>query len=45
MTEARWKDFLDTMTGAGLYKPGLDVKQAFTTQFVNQGYGMEMKPK
>jgi len=45
MTEARWQDFLNVMTSAGLYKPGLDVKQAFTTQFVNKGYGMEMKPK
>jgi NitT/TauT family transport system substrate-binding protein len=45
MTKARWQDFLDVMAGAGLYKKDLDVTKAFTTAFVNQGYGLEMKPK
>jgi NitT/TauT family transport system substrate-binding protein len=45
MTEARWKAFFDTMVQAGLYKPDLDWKGAFTLQFVNAKYGMEMKPK
>jgi NitT/TauT family transport system substrate-binding protein len=45
MTEARWQDFLDVMATSGLYAKTLDVKKAFTTQFVNNGYGMEAKPK
>ncbi len=34
MPEARWQEFLDVMAGAGLYKADLDVKKAFTNQFV-----------
>lgn len=45
MTEARWKDFFDTMVAAGLYKPDLDWKKAFSLAFVNKKFGMEMKPK
>jgi NitT/TauT family transport system substrate-binding protein len=43
MTNARWKNFFDTMAATGLYKPDLDYKRAFTTDFVNRKYGMEMK--
>jgi NitT/TauT family transport system substrate-binding protein len=45
MTEARWKAFFDTMVQAGLYKPDLDWKGAYTLDFVNKKYGIEMKPK
>lgn len=45
MTEARWKDFFDTMSAAGLYKPDLDWKKAFTLAFVNKGFAKEMRPK
>jgi NitT/TauT family transport system substrate-binding protein len=34
MTEERWKKTYDYMTSAGLLKPEVDYKQAFTTQFV-----------
>ena len=40
MTAARWQDFYDTMSKAGLYPPGLDVSRAYTTQFVNKRVGM-----
>jgi NitT/TauT family transport system substrate-binding protein len=30
MTDARWKDFFDTMSAAGVYKPSLDYKAAYT---------------
>ncbi len=43
MTDARWKSFFDTAVSVGLYKPDLDYRKAFTTAFVNQKYGMEMK--
>jgi NitT/TauT family transport system substrate-binding protein len=35
MNDARWKSFCDEMVKAGLYKPGLDYKKAYTLQFVN----------
>jgi NitT/TauT family transport system substrate-binding protein len=43
MSDARWKDFADTMISAGLYKPGLDYKKAYTLEFVNKKYGLEMR--
>jgi NitT/TauT family transport system substrate-binding protein len=36
MNEARWRDFFETMAKAGLYPPEMDVRQAFTVQFVNK---------
>lgn len=45
MTDARWKAFLDTMAGAGVYPQGLDARGAYTTAFVNRGVGLEIKPK
>jgi NitT/TauT family transport system substrate-binding protein len=45
MTDARMKGFFDTMVRAGVVKPGLDYKQAYTTQFVNKGVGVELRPK
>jgi NitT/TauT family transport system substrate-binding protein len=40
MTEARWRDFFDTMSKAGLYPADTDFKKAFTLQFVNKKAGM-----
>jgi NitT/TauT family transport system substrate-binding protein len=40
MNEARWRDFFGTMAKAGLYPPEMDVRQAFTVQFVNKKVGM-----
>jgi NitT/TauT family transport system substrate-binding protein len=40
MTEARWRDFFDTMAGAGVYPKGLDFRKAYTLQFVNKKVGM-----
>jgi NitT/TauT family transport system substrate-binding protein len=37
MTEARWKDFFDTMVAQNVFKSDTDYKQAFTLQFVNKG--------
>ncbi len=39
MTDARWKAFFDTMVQAGLYRPDLDWKKAYTLEFVNKKYG------
>jgi NitT/TauT family transport system substrate-binding protein len=45
MTDARIKDFYDKMVRAGVVKPGLDYKRAYTLQFVNKGVGNELRPK
>jgi len=43
MSEARWKDFFDTMSGQGLYPASMDWKRAYTTQFVNKRHALEMR--
>ena len=40
MTEARWRDFFDTMSNAGVYPKDLDFRKAYTLQFVNKKVGM-----
>jgi NitT/TauT family transport system substrate-binding protein len=45
MTDARWKSFFDKMVRAGVVKAGLDYRRAYTTQFVNKGVGVELRPK
>ena len=45
MTEARWRGFFETMAQAGLYRSDLPWRKAFVLDFVNQGHGLEMKPK
>lgn len=34
MTDARWKDFFDTMSASGVYPPDLDYKSAYTLEFL-----------
>jgi NitT/TauT family transport system substrate-binding protein len=41
MTEARWRDFYDTMAKAGVYPQDLDFHKAFTLQFVGKRVGMK----
>jgi len=41
MTAARWKDFFDSMVKAGVYKPSLDYRRAYTLAFVNKKIGMK----
>ena len=45
MTEARMKSFFDKMVRAGVVKPALDWRRAFTTQFVNKRVGIDLRPK
>ncbi|MCF8477293.1 MAG: ABC transporter substrate-binding protein [Pseudolabrys sp.] len=45
MTDARMKSFFDKMVRAGVVKAGLDYKRAYTTQFVNKGVGMSLRPR
>jgi NitT/TauT family transport system substrate-binding protein len=43
MTDARWKDFHATMVEAGLYPADLDLKRAYTLQFINKKHGINLK--
>jgi NitT/TauT family transport system substrate-binding protein len=45
MTDARMKSFFDKMVRAGVTKPGIDLKRAYTLQFVNKGVGVDLRPK
>jgi NitT/TauT family transport system substrate-binding protein len=40
MTEARWRDFFETMANAGVYSKNLDFQKAYTLRFVNKKVGM-----
>ena len=44
MTDARWQEFFSLMVEAGIYDAGLNVTDAYTLDFVNQGHGMDLKP-
>ncbi len=45
MTDARMKDFFDEMVKAGVVKPDVDYKKAYTLQFVDKGVGLDLRPK
>lgn len=41
MTDARWQEFFQSMAQAGVYKPDLDYRAAYTTRFVDKKAGMK----
>jgi NitT/TauT family transport system substrate-binding protein len=41
MTDARWKDFFDTMSSQGVYPKDMDWHKAYTQQFVNKKHGID----
>jgi len=43
MNDARWKEFHAIMAEQGLYPKDLDVKKAYTLDFVNKKVGMDIK--
>jgi NitT/TauT family transport system substrate-binding protein len=45
MTDARMQQFFKLMQRAGVVKPNLDYRRAYTLQFVNRGVGRELRPK
>ena len=45
MSAARWQDFFETMSKAGLYPGDLDFRHAFTLQFVNRKVGLHAEQK
>jgi NitT/TauT family transport system substrate-binding protein len=44
MTADRWQAFYKAMVAVGVYPAGIDVDQAYVTQFVDHRVGIEMKP-
>ncbi|MFN8925596.1 MAG: hypothetical protein ACK5WM_08575 [Rhodospirillales bacterium] len=40
MSDERWQRFGQSMIEAGLYEANLDIKQAYTTRFVNKRVGL-----
>lgn len=42
MTDEGWKSFYDRMVEIGLFDAGIDISQAYTTEFVCQGLGMDL---
>lgn len=44
MTDERMADFYAAMVEAGVVPGGLDISGAYTTQFVNQGLGLDLRP-
>jgi NitT/TauT family transport system substrate-binding protein len=45
MQEARVESFFAKMVQAGLFKPDLDFKRAFTLALVNNGVGLALRPR
>ncbi len=45
LTDARMKNFFDKMARVGVVKPNVDYKRAYSTQFVNKGVGLNLRPK
>ena len=43
MTDEKMQDFYDKMVAAKVIKPGIDIKKAYTLDFVNKGVGLELK--
>ena len=41
MTDARWTDFYDSMVKVGVFEAGIDVSQAYTTEYVCKGLGVD----
>jgi NitT/TauT family transport system substrate-binding protein len=45
MTDARMTSFFDKMVRAGVVRPDVDFRKAYTLRFVNKGVGLDLKPK
>jgi NitT/TauT family transport system substrate-binding protein len=45
MTDARMKGFFDEMVHAGVVKPDVDYRKAYTLQFVGKKVGLNLRPK
>src|SRR4051794_31322870 len=45
MNDARVASFFDKMVRAGVVRPGIDFRKAYTLRFVNKAVGLNLRPK
>ena len=45
MTDARVASFFDKMVRAGVVRPDIDFRKAYTLRFTNKGVGLNLRPK
>jgi NitT/TauT family transport system substrate-binding protein len=45
MTDARVASFFDKMVRAGVVRPDIDFRKAYTLRFINKGVGLDLRPK
>ncbi len=45
MSDARMASFFDKMVRAGVVRPDIDYRKAYTLRFVNKGVGLDLRPK
>jgi NitT/TauT family transport system substrate-binding protein len=45
MTDARVASFFDKMVRAGVVRPDIDFRKAYTLRFVNKGVGLNLRPQ
>jgi NitT/TauT family transport system substrate-binding protein len=45
MTDERAASFFDKMVRAGVVRPNIDFRKAYTLRFVNKGVGLDLRPK
>ena len=45
MSDARAASFYDKMVRAGVVRPDIDFRKAYTLRFVNKGVGLDLRPK
>ena len=45
MTDARAASFFDKMLRAGVVRPDIDFRKAYTLRFINKGVGLDLRPK
>src|ERR1700704_5203600 len=45
MTDARAASFFDKIVRAGVVRPDVDFRKAYTLRFVNKGVGLDLRPK
>lgn len=45
MSDARVGSFFDKMARAGVVRPDIDFRKAYTLRFINKGVGLDLRPK
>ncbi len=45
ISDARLASFFDKMVRAGVVRPDIDFRKAYTLRFVNKGVGLDLRPK